>query len=95
MEMNTVYIIADPAAARLRRENRRLNQACGLFRRMAIAATAVVLIQTVFFLAMLTRMDSVHKTIESASRTRIAAAQQEAALYKSMLDCCETAEAWK
>ena len=50
------------------------------------------MIQTAFFLAMLTRMDSVHKTIESASRTRIAAAQQEAALYKSMLDCCEISE---
>lgn len=95
MEMKTVYIIADPAVPRLRRENRHLNQACGLFRRMAIAATAVVVIQTVFFLAVLTRMDSVHKTIESASRTRIAAAQQEAALYKSMLGCYETTEAWK
>ena len=92
MEMNTVYIIADPAAPRLRRENRRLHRDCTIFRRVAIAATAMVLIQTVFFLAMLTRMDSVHKTIESASRTRIAAAQQEAALYKSMLDCCEISE---
>lgn len=95
MEMKIVYFVPDPEAPSLRRENRRLNQECGLFRRMAIAATAVVVIQTVFFLAMLTRMDSVHKTIESASRTRIAAAQQEAALYKSMLDCYETAEAWK
>lgn len=95
MEMKIVYFVPDPEAPRLRRENRRLNQECGLFRRMAIAATAVVLIQTVFFLAVLTRMDSVHKTIESASRTRIAAAQQEAALYKSMLDCYETTEAWK
>lgn len=93
MEMKTVCIVTDPEAARLRRENRRLNQACGLFRRMAIAATAVVLIETVFYLAMLIRMDSVHKTIESASRTRIAAAQQEAAMYKSMLDCYETTEA--
>lgn len=95
MEMKIVYFVPDPEAARLRRENHCLNQACGLFRRMAIAATAVVLTQTVFFLAMLTRMDSVHKSIESASRTRIAAAQQEAALYKSMLDCYETTEAWK
>ncbi len=95
MEMKSVYFVPDPEASRLRRKNRRLNQACSLFRRMAIAATAVVVIQTVFFLAVLTRMDSVHKTIESASRTRIAAAQQEAALYKSMLDCYETAEAWK
>lgn len=94
MDMKTVYIITDPAAPRLRQENRRLHRECIIFRRMAIAATAVVLIQTIFFLAMLTRMDSVHKTIESASRTRIAAAQQEAALYKSMLDCCETVEAW-
>lgn len=95
MEMKSMYFVPDPEASRLRRENRRLHRECTIFRRMAIAATAVVLIQTIFFLAMLTRMDSVHKTIESASRTRIAAAQQEAALYKSMLDCCETAEAWK
>lgn len=95
MEMKTVYIVTDPAAPRLRRENHRLHRERTIFRRMAIAATAVVLIQTVFYLAMLTRMDSVHKTIESTSRTRIAAAQQEAALYKSMLDCYETAEAWK
>lgn len=94
MEMKTVFIITDPAAPRLRRENRRLHKDCIIFRRMAIAATAVVVIQTVFFLAMLTRMDSVHKSIESASLTRIAAAQQEAALYKSMLDCYETTEAW-
>lgn len=93
MEMKTVYIVTDPAAPRLRRENRRLHKDCIIFRRIAIAATAVVLIQTVFYLAMLTRMDSVHKTIESASRSSVAAAQQETSLYKSLLSVYEAREA--
>ena len=92
MEMHTVYFVPDPAADQLKKENRRLNRACSLFRRMAIVATAVLVLETFFYLAMLARMDSVHKTIESASHTRIAAAQQEAALYKSMLDCYESME---
>lgn len=94
MKMHTVYFVPDPAADRLKQENRRLNRACSLFRRMAIVATAVLVLETIFYLAVLTRMDSVHKTIESASRSSVAAAQQEAALYKSMLDCYETTEAW-
>ncbi len=92
MDMQTIVLTADPAQDKLRRENRRLNKACTMFRRMAIAATVVVVFQTVFYMAALTRMDSVHKTIESASRTRIAAAQQEAAIYKSMLERCEETE---
>lgn len=92
MEMHTVYFVPDPAADRLKQENRRLNRACSLLRRMAIVATAVLVLETFFYLAVLARMDSVHKTIESASHTRIAAAQQEAALYKSMLDCYESME---
>ena len=93
MEMHTVYFVPDPAADRLKKENRRLNRACNMFRRMAIAATAVLVLETFFYLAVLARMDSVHKTIESASHTRIAAAQQEAALYKSMLSVYEAREA--
>lgn len=92
MEMHSVYFVPDPAADRLKKENRRLNRVCNMFRRMAIAATAVLVLETFFYLAVLSRMDSVHKTIESASHTRIAAAQQEAALYKSMLDCYESME---
>ena len=60
---------------------------------MAIVATAVLVLETFFYLAMLARMDSVHKTIESASHTRIAAAQQEASLYKSLLSVYEAREA--
>lgn len=92
MEMHRVYFVPDPEAPRLRRENRRLNQECGLFRRMAIVATAVLVLETFFYLAMLARMDSVHKTIESASRSSVAAAQQEASLYKSLLSVYEARE---
>lgn len=93
MEMHSVYFVPDPAADRLKKENRRLNRVCNMFRRMAIVATAVLVLETFFYLAVLARMDSVHKTIESASHTRIAAAQQEASLYKSLLSVYEAREA--
>ena len=93
MEMHSVYFVPDPAAVRLKQENRRLNKACSLFRRMAIVATAVLVLETFFYLAVLARMDSVHKTIESASRSSVAAAQQEASIYKSLLSVYEAREA--
>lgn len=93
MEMHTVYFVPDPAAARLKKENRRLNRACNLFRRMAIVTMAVLVLETFFYLAVLARMDSVHKTIESASRSSVAAAQQEASIYKSLLAVYEAREA--
>lgn len=95
MEMHSVYFVPDPVAARLKKENRRLNRACNLFRRMAIVTTAVLVLETFFYLAMLARMDSVHKTIESASRSSVAAAQQEASIYKSLLSVYEAREATK
>ncbi len=93
MEMHSVYFVPDPAAARLKQENRRLNRACNLFRRMAIVTMAVLVLETFFYLAVLARMDSVHKTIESASRSSVAAAQQEASIYKSLLAVYEAREA--